>query len=352
MFWTVLAVGLSAHGWWSGSWIEIGFGIFAGVIGVRRSVMQWDKPGAFANCVATVVAFSFLIASMIADDHARARERQERAQVAPAQSSVPQAPISQPPPVAAARPAPEPPKLVGTYLTFGAKEGGRIPSDTWSEEIPNKQGCRIALQAKAAGWFTYKGQYKTWGGGDNWSDLGAAGQGGVSKDVEWSMRTLRLKIANGDVDEILYAFSCDRAITGSTAMLFNGTLAPAEENVTPGIRKALASGPAIVGSVKPQKTDVTSALGMLRESKSKPGGYMPVPFDGVPGEAWSNWITFPFHEGRVCDAVSLVQDGDAEIELETRKTDDPQKVEWRTRIVGGATKHYFYLANTAVCFIQ
>ena len=75
MFWTVLAVGLGAHGWWSGSWIEIGFGIFAGIIGVRRAVMQWDKPGAFANCVATVVALGFLIASMAGYDQEKAKTR-------------------------------------------------------------------------------------------------------------------------------------------------------------------------------------------------------------------------------------------------------------------------------------
>ena len=72
MFWTVLAVGLGAHGWWSGSWIEIGFGILAGVIGVRKAVVAWDKPGAFMNCVATVVASGFLIASMARDDNEKA----------------------------------------------------------------------------------------------------------------------------------------------------------------------------------------------------------------------------------------------------------------------------------------
>ena len=185
MFWTVLAVGLGAHGWWSESWIEMGFGIFAGVIGVRRAVMQWDKPGAFANCVATVIAFSFLIATMVADDTTKQSMRERaRAPVAIKQAPTSPAPAttntprpratvnttpSTPPPAVSSTPTArslqnEPPLTVWDFsenleqrepirnADFGGLDGEMATAGAESKEIPFKpvsgMPCRLFLYFK------------------------------------------------------------------------------------------------------------------------------------------------------------------------------------------------------------
>ena len=175
MFWTVLAVGLGAHGWWSGSWIEIGFGVVAGVIGVRRAVMQWDKPGAFANCVATIVAFGFLIVSMIADDNEQAGAWQKEHVPVVAQESAPgvapqvtvPAPPEPPHPIQLSAPAPAPisreeMRQIGLLMKQawdpfrfdGSPNGFWVPVNTQSVVNMQKPGCTFEMLAE--GDFEYE----------------------------------------------------------------------------------------------------------------------------------------------------------------------------------------------------
>lgn len=208
MFWTILAVGLGAHGWWSESWVEIGFGIFAGVIGVRRAVMQWDKPSAFANCVATVVAFGFLIASMIANDHAGARVRQERAEAVPARPQVASptrplpasSPALEPPPM----PAPEPRTSGKGFLTptLVTKNGLPInpdPSGTFEFEKANNCAIRISDQLEKGFdvWEDppYSIEYLN-SSGSTWEPYGWHTLQG-NEELVWGAQKLRGKVKNG-----------------------------------------------------------------------------------------------------------------------------------------------------------